>query len=376
MKELKVAIVHDWLVAYAGADRVVEQLHQIFPQAPIYTLIYRKQSMPKKFETYDIRTTYLQKIPFIHKLYKYLLTWMPRAFEQLDLSEYDLVVSSCSSCSKGVITRPDALHICYCHTPTRYIWDFFYTYMNNAGWFKRMMMGPMIHRMRIWDRLAADRVDEFIGNSNYIANRIQKYYRREAKVIYPGVRLCGLPALDRGEDYYLMVGRFTFYKRFDLGVRACTKLKRRLIVVGYGDEEKKLRANAGETVEFRGSLSDQEIMNLYRHAKAFLFPGEEDFGMTPVEAQSAGCPVLAYGSGGACETVADGRTGLLFAEQSVQSLMDCICRFEDEGVNCTRAEIQQNMQRFSQERFTKEMTAFCKEKLDAYRQKNVVVKGE
>ena len=183
----KVAIVHDWLVAYAGADRVVDCMHHVFPDAPIYTLVYDENNMPAWFKNYDIRTTYLQKLPFATKLYRAMLPWMPRAFEALDLSEYDMVISSCSSCSKGVITRPDAVHICYCHTPTRYVWDFYYTYRDNANALVRAVMPGQMLKLRQWDKCAADRVDYFIANSHYIAKRIKKYYRRDSDVIYPCV---------------------------------------------------------------------------------------------------------------------------------------------------------------------------------------------
>ena len=238
-KEPKVAIVHDWLVTYAGADRVVDCMHHAFPNAVIYTLVYDKDNMPAWFKDYDIRTTWVQKIPFATKLYKGLLPLMPRAFEELDLSEYDLVLSSSSSCSKGVITRPDAVHICYCHTP------------------------------------------------------IKKYYRRDSDVIYPCCHINESPFVEK-EDFYLTVGRLTWYKRVDLAVQACTKLGKRLVVIGGGGEMDKLKAMAGPTIEFKGGgLTDEEVRGYYLRAKAFLFPGEEDFGITPVEAQSAGTPVLA-----------------------------------------------------------------------------------
>jgi glycosyltransferase involved in cell wall biosynthesis len=358
--ELKVAIVHDWLTGYAGADRVVDQLEQTFPGAPIYTLVYDKSKFPKHFQKYDVRTTYIQKIPFATKLYKNFLTLMPGAFEALDLTEYDLVISSCSSCSKGIITRPDAVHICYCHTPTRYLWDFYYTYLQNAGWLKRHLMPHMIHKMRIWDKCAADRVDYFIANSNFVAQRIKKYYRRDAVTIYPPVHINEYPIVEQPDDYYLVVGRFTWYKRIDLAVAACTKLNKRLIVVGSGEEEKKLRAMAGPTVEFKGKLSDEEIKGLYSHAKAFLFPGEEDFGITPVEAMSAGCPVLAYGRGGATETVQNEKTGLFCDEQTVESLTKCIEQFEHDGVAYNRTEIREYSRLFSQQRFREEIFEYAK----------------
>lgn len=357
--KLKVAIVHDWLVSYAGADRVVDCMHHVFPDAPIYTLVYDEKKMPAWFREYDIRTTWVQKIPFATRLYKKLLPLMPGAFEALDLSEYDLVLSSSSSCSKGVITRPDAVHICYCHTPIRYVWDFYYTYRANANPLVRAVMPGQMHKLRQWDKCAADRVDYFIANSRYIAQRIKKYYRRDSDVIYPCVHINQSPFVAK-EDFYLVVGRFTWYKRMDLAVAACTKLGRRLVVIGTGDEESRLKAMAGPTVEFKGGgLSDEEVRGYYLRAKAFLFPGEEDFGITPVEAQSAGTPVLAYGRGGACETVEDGRTGLLFHAQTVDSLAECIEKFEAEGVACTKEEIRAHSLQFSEERFESQLRDYC-----------------
>lgn len=365
--KLKVAIVHDWLVSYAGADRVVDCMHHVFPDAPIYTLVYDKEKMPAWFRDYDIRTTWIQKLPFATKLYKKLLPLMPGAFEALDLSEYDLVLSSSSSCSKGVITRPDAVHICYCHTPIRYMWDFYYTYRANANPLVRAVMPSQMHKLRQWDKCAADRVDYFIANSRYIAQRIKKYYRRDSDVIYPCVHINQSPFVEK-EDFYLVVGRFTWYKRIDLAVAACTKLGRRLVVIGTGDEESRLKAMAGPTVEFKGGgLSDEEVRGYYLRAKAFLFPGEEDFGITPVEAQSAGTPVLAFGRGGACETVEDGRTGLLFHAQTVESLAECIEKFEAEGVACSKEEIRAHSLSFSEARFEEELRAYCERRVRDWR---------
>lgn len=358
----RVAIVHDWLVNYAGADRVVEQMHELFPDAPIYTLVYDPKAFPEQFRQFDIRTTYIQKIPFAAKLYKNLLPLMPGAFERLDMSEYDIVISSCTCCSKGIITRPDALHICYCNTPTRYVWNFYPEYMRNAGFFKRLLIPGMIHKIRMWDYLAAQRVDYFIGNSTEVVRRIQKYYRRDAVVIHPAVHMNTEPLADHPEDYYLMVGRFAYYKRFDLGIQACKRLGKRLIVVGGGDEEKKLRSMQGDGIEFKGVLSDAEIRELYLHAKALIFPGEEDFGIIPVEAQSAGCPVLAYGRGGALDTVLNGKTGRFFDDQSVDAVCACIECFEKEHVSYTRAQIREHAMQFSEERFRQKLFEFVKEK--------------
>ena len=362
-KKPKVALVHEWLTTMGGSEKVLWQFHLLFPEAPIYTLVYDPECGGGLFKTCDVRTTWLQRIPKATKLYKNMLTLMPRAWEALDLTEYDLVLSSCSSCCKGVLTRPDAVHICYCHSPTRYVWDFYYQYLSNAGRLKRLLMPGMIHKLRLWDRMAADRVDHFISNSNFIAQRIRKYYRREAQTIYPPVHIADLTPVDEPEDYYLIVSRFVYYKRIDLAVEACTRLGKKLVVVGGGDEEKKLRALAGSTVSFPGRVSDEAMMNYYLHAKAFLFPGEEDFGITPVEAQSAGCPVLAYGRGGALETVADGETGLFFPEQTVESLMECLERFEKEGVSLSRKQIRERSLEFNEERFRSEIWEACEKAL-------------
>ena len=215
-------------------------------------------------------------------------------------------------------------------------------------------MPRMIHKMRIWDQLAANRVDYFVSNSNFIAQRIKKYYRRDAKTIYPPVHINEYPLVDEPDDYYLIVSRFVYYKRIDLAIAACNQLQKKLVIIGGGDEEKKLRAMAGPTIQFAGRVNDEEMMQYYVHAKAFLFPGEEDFGITPVEAQSAGCPVLAYGR--ALETVLDGRTGLFFTEQTAENLMECIQRFEAQGVEYDRTHIRQHSLSFSEERFRNEVS--------------------
>lgn len=368
-KSPRVAIVHDWLVNYGGAERVLELLHRIFPEAPIYTLVYHAKHLSPHFDDCDIRTTYMQHIPGAHKLYKNFLTLMPGAFERLDLSEFDIVISACSACCKGVITRADAVHICYCHTPIRYVWSHFHEYRAHANWFKRLLIPFLIPKIRLWDFQAAQRVDLFLANSQTTAQRIRKYYRREAQVVYPGVHMEPKPAVEKEEEYYLIVGRFIYYKRFDLAVQACTRLKRRLIVVGCGDEEKALHAMAGDTITFTGRISDEEMHELYRSAKAFLFPGEEDFGITPVEAQTAGCPVIAYGRGGATESVIDQKTGVFFHEQTVEALENAILQFEECGVDYSRSQIQQSALRFSEEVFCQKVQQIAQE---AWRSTNLL----
>lgn len=363
---LRVALVHDWLIGNAGGERVLLDLHDLWPEAPIYTLVYDRDKAPAWTHDCDIRTTYLQRVPGAVSHHKLMLALMPRAWEALDLTEFDLVVSSCMSCCKGVITRPDALHVCMCYSPTRYLWDRYYEYLASTDPIRRAAMRRIIPRVREWDYLAAQRVDAFAVDSDFVGKRVQKYYRREATTIYPGLPLSE-HELCEPEDYYLVVSRFIGYKRIDLAIEACNFLGRRLVVVGSGgEEEDRLRALAGPTVDFRGKVSDEEMSDIYARAKGFLFPGIEDYGLTPIEAMASGVPVLAFGAGGALETVLDGRTGLFFDEQSVAAMAACIERFEDEGVAYSREEIARHGRSFSRERFRREFSDFVKGLIDEH----------
>lgn len=362
---MKVALVHDWLVNVGGAEHVLWVFHEIFPDAPIYTLVYNEASAAgKMFAGCDVRTTFMQKVPLAAKYYRSMLPIMPIAWEQLDLTEYDFVLSSCHCCCKGIITRPDATHICYCHTPTRYLWDMYYEYYHSAGKIMKLFMPVLINKLRIWDRLAADRVDYFLANSEFTKMRIKKYYSRDALVIYP----CGwnnvpddIKIQDDTDDYYLVVSRLVSYKHTDIAIKACNQLGKRLIIVGGGEEEAKLRQLASEKIEFKGRVSNEQLYEYYIHAKAFLFPGIEDFGSAPLEAQSGGCPVLAYGKGGALETVLDGKTGMFFYEQSTEALSECISEFEGHNVSYSRDEIRIHAQSFTEERFKEKIRCFCTE---------------
>lgn len=355
----KVALVHDWLVSRGGGERVLKCMHEIWPDAPIYTLVYDEEKAPAWCRECDIRTTYIQDWPGGRTHHKYLLSFMPKAWEALDLTEYDLVVSSCASCCKGVLTRPDALHVCYCHSPIRYVWDMYYDYLEGASALKRAFMPGMIHKVRMWDFEASQRVDRFVANSDYVGKRIEKFYRRESITIHPGVDVPEGPVSEERDDYYLVVSRFVGYKRVDLAIEACNRLGRRLVVIGSGgEEEQRLRELAGPTVEFRGRVSDEEMSDAYAHARAFLFPGIEDFGLTPVEAQAHGCSVLAYGEGGALETVVDGETGLFFHEQTAEALAACIAKFEVmEGFSAQVC--REHALGFSNERFKQGFRAYC-----------------
>ena len=365
-KEPKVAIVHDWLVGYAGGDRVVDAMKHVFPNAVIYTLVYDPKNMPEWFKSYDIRTSWFQKVPFSNKLYKAMLPLMPGAFEAFDLTEYDLVLSSSSSCSKGVITRPDAVHICYCHTPIRYVWDFYYTYRANANWLARLVMPGQMHKMRVWDKCAADRVDYFIANSHYIAQRIKKYYRRDSDVIYPCCHINESPFVEK-EDFYLTVGRLTWYKRVDLAVQACTKLNKRLVVIGGGGELDKLRLWPARPWSSRAAACPMKKCAATTCARRASFSRVKRTLASRRWRPRPARPCWPT-AGGACESVVPGKTGYWFKEQTVESLADCIERFERDGVAYSKEEIREHSRSFSEERFERELKEYCERRMADWQQ--------
>lgn len=361
---MKVAITADWLNTSGGGERVLMQLHRMFPEAPVYTTVCDRDAIPAAMRGWDIRTSFLQRVPFARRRHQPFLPLMPMAFEQFDMSEYDLVITTNSACAKGVITRPGALNVCYCYTPCRYIWDLYHEY--TRGMRTRALFAPVAHWLRVWDRLSADRVDHFIGISHEVGSRIRRHYRRDAEVVYPPVdvdriRPNGLPP----EDFYLVVARLVPYKRVDLAVQAASRLGRRLVVVGDGSERRRLEALAGPTVEFLGRRGDDEVADLLARCRAFLFPGWEDFGIAPVEAQAAGRPVIAYGRGGAAETVVDGATGVLFEEQTVDSLAEAMLRAD--GIAFDPATCRRNAERFGSDVFRAQLGAAIERQLQAAR---------
>lgn len=361
LDNLKVALVHDWLVGYGGGERILYDLHEMFPAAPIYTLVCDPDTAPGWIQDCEVKTTYIQKWPGARKHHKMLLSFMPKAWESVDLTEYDLVISTCSSCCKGIITAPEASHICYCFSPTRYLWDLYYEYLSSAGFLKRHLIPSLIHKVRIWDYLAAQRPDAFASVSDFIGMRISKYYRRKSTTVYPGIGIDNYPIQDAKRDYYLVVSRFVRYKRVDLAIEACKQLDRKLVVIGSGgEEEARLKSMAGPNTEFIEMASDEEVATYYANARAFLFPGLEDFGITPLEAMSAGVPVLAYGRGGALETIVDGETGLFFYDQNVQSLVDCILEFESKEDTFSPQIIHNHTRKFSSSSFKREMMALIR----------------
>lgn len=355
-RNYKTAIVHDWFCNMGGGDKVAEIFLDILPDSPIYTSCYLERSLTSRLKETVITASFLQRYLNQKKdNHQSFLPLMPSAFESFDLNEYDIVLSSSSCCAKGVITRPGAVHICYCHTPMRYAWEFYGEYTGHMKPLKRRLTGLVMNYIRIWDTVSADRVDYFVANSNNVAKRIWKHYRRKATVIYPPVNTeYFTPGSEEG-DFYLCVSRLVKYKRVDLAIQACNQLKLPLVVIGQGAEYGRLKELASDTVKILGRQPDDVVREHYRRCKAFIFPGEEDFGMAPLEAQACGRPVVAYGRGGALETVVDGETGVFFREQSVESLIDGIERLNAAGIE--KDACRRNAERFSVQIFKERMLA-------------------
>jgi glycosyltransferase involved in cell wall biosynthesis len=355
---MKVALIHEHLAQDGGAENVLRVFHEIFPDAPIFTLVYDRQRANPVFRTADIRTSFIQKLPFGVRLYQAALPFMATAVEKFDLSEFDVVLSSASGFAKGVITVPQTLHICYCHSPTRYLWSDTHRYYKELRYSRlvRAMIPFALTRIRQWDRAAADRVDLFIANSRYVQNRIKKYYKAGSTVIFPPVEVNKFRVADEIDDYYLTLGRLVAYKRYDLTIKAFNKLGRPLKVAGDGPELPHLRKIAGPNIEFLGRVSEETRRDLFMRCQAFVHPQEEDWGITPVEAMASGRPVIAYGRGGALETIKDGQTGLLFKQQTVASLIEALNRFRSYDFN--PAEIRRHALQFDSTRFKREIKDF------------------
>lgn len=323
---MRIAITTDWLTSFGGGERVLEELHALYPEAPIYTSVLDRGALPEQTRDWQIRASVLRHLPMARRYSRALLPLMPAAFARLDLRAYDVVVSASSAFSKNVTVVRPAVTLCYCHTPPRYLWDLRESYTPGIWGLAAM---PVAAWLRARDRAAAARVDHFVANSETVARRIAGAYGRTSQVIHPPVQLgrftpSGRPA----EDFYLVVARLVAYKRVDLAIAACNRLRRRLVVVGDGPERRRLQRLAGPTIEFAGILGDVEVAELYARCRAFLFPGCEDFGITAVEAQAAGRPVIAFGEGGATETVLSDETGVFFREQSADALVEAMQRLD------------------------------------------------
>ena len=349
---MRVAIVHYWLTAMAGGERVLEALCRMYPQADIYTHALNRRALSPTIARHSIRTTFIDRLPGGRRHYQRYLPLMPFALEQLDMTGYDLVLSSESGPAKGVVTRADTPHVCYCHTPMRYVWDHWPQYMASAGLVTRLGMRLFLPYLRRWDLASSFRVDRFVANSRTVRRRIRKHWRREAEVVYPPVNVNGFTRKEKaGGEFYVFLGRLIDYKRADIAVEACSRLNRPLVVVGDGGESDRLKAKAAPCVRFAGRLDDGSVADLLRRGRALLFPGEEDFGIIPVEAAASGLPVLAYARGGATETVVDGVTGLFFHEQSADALEKCLLEFERREHDFDPAAMRRHAGQFSEENF-------------------------
>ena len=327
---MRVALVHDYLNQEGGAERVAAALCAAFPGAPMYTSVYDAKVMTECWKSVEIRTSFMQKLSPRLKIARGLLPLYPAAFESFDLRQFDLVLSSCSTFSKGVLTAPGCAHVCYCHNTTRPLWMYHeYVERENLGPAQRALLPPLVSALRLWDYAAAQRVDHFIANSKTTAARIHKFYRREAVVIEPPIRVAefdGEPA--EVQPYLLVMARLQSYKRLDLAIEAANRLRVPLRIAGVGPDERRLRKLAGPTVEFLGRVSNPDRIDLYRHCRALIIPGTEDFGLNALEAQAAGRPVIAYGAGGSLETVVPGVTGVLYTDQSADALTEVLRVFD------------------------------------------------
>ncbi len=363
---MRTAIIHYWIVAERGGEKVLRALCDLFPDAVIFTHVVDRDLASKLYPGHEIRTTFINRLPLSRTKYQSYLPLMPLALEEIDLSGFDLIISSESGPAKGVVAPPGATHVCYCHSPMRYIWDHYHLYRKSAGLLARMVMPFVAHRLRQWDVTSAARVDHFIANSGFVASRIKKYYRRDARVIHPPVDVGRImsseaPRNDRFEGAYLWVGQLTVYKDPQAAIAAAQRLNRKLVVIGDGDQAPALRAHQHENIQFLGRVDDATLMAAYASCRALLFPGEEDFGMTPVEAMAAGTPVIALNRGGARETVVHKKTGLLYDNDTQDALADAIVAFEAIESNFDPDDIRKHAKQFSYGAFKNNLTNFFRQ---------------
>jgi glycosyltransferase involved in cell wall biosynthesis len=375
---MRIALLHHWFVSLAGGERVIDTIAGIFPNADIFALFVDERKLPLSLRERKIVGSVLDKIPGARRVHRHLLPFYPLAVEMLDLSDYDLVISSDSGPMKGALTNLHATHICYCHSPMRYLWDGYSAYMRGMSPAMQAIFGLTSHYVRNWDYSAAQRVDHFIANSNYVAGRIRKYYRRESTIIHPPINTAHSFLANKHEDYYLAVGRLVPYKRTDILIEACRKLDRRLLIVGDGPEMKRLQRAAGKNTEFLGEVSESHLRNLYSRCRALLFAADEDFGLVALEAQSYGRPVICFGKGGSLETVRGtfkltdlrsaetGRllTGLFFENQTGDSLASAILSFESAEDVFVPAEIQSHARKFDTSFFVNRLRDYIESVID------------
>jgi glycosyltransferase involved in cell wall biosynthesis len=359
---VKVAVIHDWLVELGGAELVLKEILQCYPNADVFSLIDFLSEKDREFyiQGKEVTTSFLQKMPKAKTMYRNYLPLMPIAIEQLDLRGYDLVISSSYAAAKGVITGPNQVHVCYCHSPIRYAWDMQFQYLEESGLtrgLKSMFVKYILHKIRNWDVRTSFSVDHFISNSKFIGKRIHKVYKRDSTVIYPPVNLDDFTLCEEKHDFYLTASRMVPYKKIDLIVRAFNKMPdKKLVVIGTGPDFDKIKKQAGANVELMGYQAFEQLKEKMRQAKAFVFAAEEDFGIVPVEAQACGTPVIAFGKGGALETVINGTTGIYFDKQEEQSIVNAVNEFEKQEFD--PKVIREHAESFSTPRFHKELMSY------------------
>lgn len=380
---MKIAFIHDWLVKYAGAERVLEQMFACYPEGDLFSVVDFRSGQDDFLTQKVAKTTFIQRLPFAKKHYRKYIGLMPLAIEGLDLSDYDIVISSSHAVAKGILVNPDQLHICMNYSPMRYAWDLQHQYLketNSHRGLKGAMARMLLHYLRIWDLRTSNGVDWFIAISNYISRRIQKIYRREATVIYPPVDVEKFEYKEKKEDFYLTASRFVPYKRIDLIVETFSRLRdKKLVVIGDGPEMKKIKKNAGENVEIMGYQPHKVLKDYMQRSKAFIFAAEEDFGIVPIEAQACGTPVIAFGKGGALETIKGleepNPTGIFFDKQEVGSLADAVQKFEINRAKISPQNCRDNALQFNATRFRKEFQSFVFQKWNEFQEDKQISKG-
>ncbi len=363
LSKVKIALVFDWMTNPGGAEKVNLMLAKMFPEAPIFTSIFNKNALPE-FKDSAITTSFIQKLPFAKTKHQLYLGFMPYAYELFDLSNFDIVISSSHACAKGIITKPETMHICYCHSPMRYAWDNWHTYIKqyNINPILKKLGKRKMHKLRIWDRVSADRVDHFIANSSTTQKRIKKYYKKPSTIIHPMIDGSKFKISKEKGGYFLAVGRLTPYKKFDLIVETFNKLKLPLKIAGTGIMENQLRRQANSNIEFLGYVPDKELYKLYSECEALIFPQLEDFGIIALEAMASGRPVIALGQGGALDSIIDGKTGILFDKQTSVHLEGAIKKYNKLRKHFRPEKIREHALTFEEKPFEKKFMKYLKEK--------------